>query len=76
MYIHDLLSYKVLVEGGPSNLEFLAISVTAQFFTATFCICLFSHPPSSPVHIFDDLCNTLCQINPFSFSTFLLIRRF
>ena len=35
MYIHDLLSCKVLVEGGPSNLEFLAI---AQFFTASFCI--------------------------------------
>ena len=41
MYIHDLFSYKVLVEGGPSNLEFLAISVTAHFFTASFCIILF-----------------------------------
>ena len=76
MYIHDLLSYKVLVEGGPFNLEFLATSVTAQFFTASFCICLFYRPPSSPVHIFDDLCNTLCQIIPFSFSTFLLIGDF
>ena len=68
-----MLSYKVLVEEGPSNLESLAISVTAQFFTASFCICLFYHPPSSPAHVFDDLSNTLCQINPFFFSTLLLI---
>ena len=41
MYVADLLSCKVLVSGGQFNLEFLAISFTAQFLVSSFCICLF-----------------------------------
>ena len=37
MYVADLLSCKVLVSGGQFNLEFLAISLTAQFLVSSFC---------------------------------------
>ena len=49
MYTHCSLSYKILLQGGPHNLEFLAISVTTKHVNHTSCICLFYRPPSSPV---------------------------
>ena len=36
VYVADLLSCKVLVSGGQFNLEFLAISLTAQFWFLVF----------------------------------------
>ena len=41
-----------------------------------FVVCLFYHPPSSPVSVFYNLCTTLQIINPADFSSFLLIGDF
>ena len=71
-----LLIYFLVVSGGQFNLEFLAISLTAQFLVSSFCSCLFYRPPSSSVSIFDNLYHTLLSLCPFSFSTFLLIGDF
>ena len=76
LYAHSSLSCKVLLQGGPFNLEFLALSVSAASVSHKFCICLFYRPPSSPVSIFDNLCITLQMINPAYFSTFLLLGDF
>ena len=59
LYAHNSLSYKILLQGGPHNLEFLHLSVTATSVANKFCICLFYRPLSPPVSIFDHLCTTL-----------------
>ena len=69
IYVHNMFSYKLLIEGGPFNLEFLSISVTSPFLNSVLCICLFYRPPSSVYH----LLYTLQLLNPFYFSTFLLM---
>ena len=78
LYVHDSLSCKVLLQGGPHNLEFLALSVTRTSVSVSnkFCICLFYRPPSSPAFIFDNLCTTLQMVNPAQFSTFILLGDF
>ena len=76
LYTHNSLSCRVLLQGGPRNLEFLALSVTSVSVSNKFCICLFYRPPSSPVSIFDNLCTTLQMVNPTQFSTFLLLGDF
>ena len=76
IYVHNMFSYKLLIEGGPFNLEFLSISVTSPFLNSVLCICLFYRPPSSSVCIFDHLLYTLQLLNPFYFSTFLLMGDF
>ena len=78
LYVHNSLSCKVLLQGGPHNLEFLALSVTCRSASVfnKFCICLFYHPPSSPGFIFDNLCTTLQMVNPAKFSTFILLGDF
>ena len=80
IYVCSSLSCKVLLRGGPFNLEFLAISVFVEsstiHFCKKFCICLSYCPPSSSVSIFDNLCTTLQIINPAYFSNFLLIGDF
>lgn len=45
-------------------------------FANKLCVCLFYRPPSSSVHIFDDLCNSLHIVNPAQFSNFILIGDF
>ena len=58
--MHIILCHvKVLLQGGPHNLEFLALSVTSTSIANKFCICLFYRPLSSHVSIFDNLCTTL-----------------
>ena len=76
LYTHNSLSCRLLCQGGPHNLEFLALSVTSASVSNKFCICLFYRPPSSPVSIFDNLCTTLQMVNPAQFSTFLLLGDF
>ena len=76
LYTHNSSSCRVLLQGGPHNLEFLALSVTSVSVSNKFCICLFYRPPSSPVSIFDNLCTTLQMVNPAQFSTFLLLGDF
>ena len=76
LYTHNSLSCRVLLQGGPHNLEFLALSVTSVSVSNKFCICLFYRPPSSPVTIFDNLCTTLQMVNPAQFSTFLMLGDF
>ena len=80
IYVCSSLSCKVLLRGGPFNLEFLAISVFVEsstiHFCKKFCIFLFYRPPSSSVSIFDNLCTTLQIINPAYVSNFLLIGDF
>ena len=72
-----MFSCKLLIEGGPFNLEFLSISVTSPFLNSILCICLFYRPPSSSVCIFDHLLYTLQLLNPTGyFSTFLLMGDF
>ena len=63
IYVHNMFSYKLLIEGGPFNLEFLSISVTSPFLNSVLCICLFYRPPSSSVCIFDHLLYTLQLLN-------------
>ena len=65
-----------MIEGGPFNFEFLSISVTSPFLNSVLCICLFYRPPSSSVCILDHLLYTLQLLNPFYFSTFLLMGDF
>ena len=76
LYTHNSLSCRVLLQGGPYNLEFLALSITPISVSNKFCICLFYRPPSSSVSIFDNLCTTLQMVNPAQFSTFLLLGDF
>ena len=76
VYAHNSLSTKVLLQGGPYNLEFLALLLKSGAIGNSFCICLFYRPPSSPVSIFDNLCTTLQVVNPVQFSTFLLLGDF
>ena len=76
LYVHNSLSCKLLLKGGPHNLEFLALSVTSALVANKFCICLFYRPPSSCVSIFDNRCTTLQMVNPAQFSTFLLLGDF
>ena len=76
LYTHNSLSCRVLLQGGPHNLEFLALSVTSVSVSNKFCIYLFYCPPSFPVSIFDNLCTTLQMVNPAQFSTFLLLGDF
>ena len=44
LYAHSSLSCKVLLQGGPFNLEFLVLSVSAASVSHKFCICLFYRP--------------------------------
>lgn len=74
MYVSDLFSFRVLLQSGPYNLEFLAVILSSSNFK--FCVSLFYRPPSSPVSIFDELFFTLQILNPFYFSTFLLLGDF
>ena len=76
LYTHNSLSCRVLLQGGPYNLEFLALSITPISVSNKFCICLFYRPPSSSVSIFDNLCTTLQMVNPAQFCTFLLLGDF
>ena len=76
IFIHCSLSFKIQLQGGPHNLEFLAISVASNCINFTTCVCLFYRPPSSPVSIFDDLCTTIYSANPRKFSTFILLGDF
>ena len=78
LYVHNSLTCKVILNGGPHNLEFIALSVTSALVATCnkLCICLFYRPPSSPVSIFDNLCITLQMVNPPQFSTFLLLGDF
>ena len=69
-------SFKVLLRGGPHNLEFLATSISTAPMFQPICICLFYCPPSSPVVIFDHLCSTLLSVNPAHFAHFVLIGDF
>ena len=73
LYAHNSLSRKVLLKGGPHNLEFLALSATS---TSVAIKVPFYCPPSSPVSIFDNLCTTLEMVNPAQFSTLLLLGDF
>ena len=59
IYVHISLSCKIVLEGGPHKLEFLSLSVSSDSFSGKFCISLFYCPPSYPICIFDNLCNTL-----------------
>lgn len=76
IFIHCSLSFKVQLQGGPHNLEFLALSVAPNGINFTTCICLFYRPPSSLASIFDDLCTTIYLANPCRFSTFILLGDF
>ena len=76
IFIHCSLSFKIQLQGGPHNLEFLALSVAPNSINYTICICLFYRPPSSLVSIFDDLCTTIYLAIPRRFSTFILLGDF
>ena len=76
MFVHSLLSCKLLICNGMYDLEFMVMSVNAQPLISSFCICLFYRPPSSYVSIFDNLIRVLLSLHPFSFSHFLLIGDF
>ena len=65
-----------MLQGGPHNLEFLALSVTSTSVANKFCFCLFYRPLSSHVSIFDNLCTTLQIVNQAQFSTFHLLGDF
>ena len=76
IYVHNSLSFKVLLQGGPHSLEFLALSISTNSNNSnTVCICLFYRPPSSPVSIFDNLCTTLQLVQPPKF-LFYFVRWF
>ena len=76
LYLRNVFSCNVLLQGGPNNLEFLSVSIVHTSFVNRLCVCLFYRPPSSPVSIFNDLCTTLHIVNPAQFSNFLLIGYF
>ena len=76
LYVRNVFSCNVLLQGGPNNLEFLSVSIVHTSFVNRLCVCPFYRPPSSPVSIFDDLCTTLHIVNPAQFSNFLLIGDF
>jgi len=75
VYIDSCVSAELLMVG-PSNLEFLSISVTSPYSTHKHCISVFYRPPSSSPAIFDNVFTVIQQLNLSSFSSFVLIGDF
>ena len=75
LYTHNSLSCRVLLQGGPHNLEFLPLSSHLYQFLTSF-VFVFFIALHHPVSIFDNLCTTLQMVNPAQFSTFLLLGDF
>ena len=61
---------------GPCDLEFITISISSPHSSHKHCISLLYRPPSLPAATFDDIFAVVHQINPFSFSGFVLIGDF
>ena len=76
IYVHSFLSCNVILQGGPFGLELLSLSISSHLTSCKFCSCLFYHPLSSPVSIFDNLCTTLQIVNPARFHSFVLLGDF
>ena len=75
MYVQSCISAELLLTG-PQNLELVSVSLSSPHSSYKHCVSLFYRPPSSPVAIFDTLFTVVHQINPFSFSNFVLIGDF
>ena len=75
MYVNDVFSFRVLLKSGPHNLEFLAV-LLYNHLSPNICASLSYPPPSSTVSVFENLFYTLLALNPFYFSTFLLLGDF
>ena len=75
VYTDSCVSAELLMVG-PSNLEFLSISVTSPYSTHKHCISVFYRPPSSSPAIFDNVFTVIQQLNLSSFSSFVLIGDF
>jgi len=73
VYIRDCFEFRLLPHG-PSDLEFLAISVHNG--NRRICICLLYRPPSSPVTFFDSLHSIFVDINLPLFSDILVFGDF
>ena len=54
LYAHNSLSCKVLLQGGPHDLEFLALSVTSTSVANKFCICLFAFHIYNIIYIYNE----------------------
>ena len=77
VYIHNSLSYKLILQGDPHgivDLELIVISVSKPGFK--LCLGVFYRPPSSATIIFDTLCETLFTIDQSYFSNFVLLGDF
>ena len=75
IYVNDVFCFRVLLKSGPHNLEFLAV-LLYNHLSPNICVSLFYCPPSSTVSVFENLFYTLQALNPFYFSTFLLLGNF
>ena len=73
MYVHNCLSYKVVLKG-PDMLEFLVLTVSNYF--CKLCVGLFYRPPSSPVSVLENFCTVLERLDPSYFSNFVLLGDF
>ena len=72
-YIHSCVTAEPLLMR-PCNLQFIAISILSSPHSShKHCISLLYRPPSSPTVTFDDIFTVVHQLNPFSFSGFVLI---
>ena len=69
-------SFRVLLQSGPYDLEYLSVLLFSNSQSSNTSVSLFYRPPSSTVSIFDHLFYTLQLLNPFYFSTFLLLGDF
>ena len=74
LWIRDNVAFKVL-ELGPHDLEliFISISLPKQ---KNMCLGVLYHPPSSSTALFDTLLDIIYNVNPFTFSQFVLIGDF
>ena len=71
LYVSDNLVCNILCIGA-NDLEFSSVSVASSLFSKKLCLCIFYRPPSSPVSIFDDLCNALFMLKPHHYNFVLL----
>ena len=76
MYIHNSLSWEIL-QKGPNDLELVALSVSSSTVnTVKHCVSVLYRPPSSSVSFFDSLYNTILNLSPHQFSSFVLVGDF
>ena len=75
MYVHVSFAVVDLCDD-VDDIELLTVSVCPPKSSLKFCISLYYRPPSASVKCFDCVSRSLCNLNPSSFSKFILLGDF